>query len=193
MGKKGEDTKTLIRKAATLLFAQKGFKEVTMKDICQNTGLSRGGLYRHYNSTHHIFTEIVDEMMAVQNDEFSSMIESGVSAVFLLNAVLERYRMEMLDSENSLSLAIYEYCSGMPDSNNLLSKQYEYAHTMWTNLVQYGIHTNEFNTVDIDAVVDLLIFSYQGVRMYGRIEMVDEKIPARIVNQIKAILLKKGK
>ena len=45
MGKKGEDTKKFIREKAICLFAQKGFKNVTMKDICTVTGLSRGGLY----------------------------------------------------------------------------------------------------------------------------------------------------
>ena len=43
MGKKGEDTKKFIREKAACLFAQKGYKNVTMKDICAITGLSRGG------------------------------------------------------------------------------------------------------------------------------------------------------
>ena len=63
MGKKGDETRKMIRKRAAGLFAQKGFKGVTMNDICQVTGLSRGGLYRHYDSTRQIFSEIVDELM----------------------------------------------------------------------------------------------------------------------------------
>ena len=55
MGKKGEETKQFIREKACFLFSQKGFKNVTMKDICMETGLSRGGLYRHYDSTQQIF------------------------------------------------------------------------------------------------------------------------------------------
>ncbi len=42
---KGEKTKQDIREKAYQLFVEKGFKEVTMKDICELTGLSRGGLY----------------------------------------------------------------------------------------------------------------------------------------------------
>lgn len=51
MSLKGEKTKQDIREKAYQLFAEKGFKAVTMKDICELTGLSRGGLYRHYEST----------------------------------------------------------------------------------------------------------------------------------------------
>ncbi len=43
MGKKGDITKAAILKAALILFVHKGFKNVTMKDICEATGLSRGG------------------------------------------------------------------------------------------------------------------------------------------------------
>ena len=46
MGIKGEKTKQLICRAAYGLFAKKGYKDVTMQDICMETGLSRGGLYR---------------------------------------------------------------------------------------------------------------------------------------------------
>lgn len=55
MSAKGDKTKELICSEAYKLFAEKGFKEVTMKDICEKTGLSRGGLYRHYSSTEEIF------------------------------------------------------------------------------------------------------------------------------------------
>lgn len=37
---KGEKTKQDIREKAYQLFVEKGFKEVTMKDICELTGLS---------------------------------------------------------------------------------------------------------------------------------------------------------
>lgn len=35
-----------------------------MKDICEATGLSRGGLYIHYGSTQQIFSDIVNEIMS---------------------------------------------------------------------------------------------------------------------------------
>ena len=56
MGKKGAKTKEAYR-----LFAEKGFKAVTMTDICEKTGLSRGGLYRYYSGTEEIFSEILSE------------------------------------------------------------------------------------------------------------------------------------
>ena len=89
MGKKGEDTKKLIREKAVPLFARKGFKNVTMKDICSVTGLSRGGLYRHYDSTRQIFSEIIDMLMSAQDNELSEKMKAGFPAKQILDEILE--------------------------------------------------------------------------------------------------------
>ena len=191
MGKKGEDTKKFIREKAICLFAQKGFKNVTMKDICTVTGLSRGGLYRHYDSTQQIFSEIVDMLMNAQDNELSAEMAAGLPAPQILEKILERYRMEMLDSKASLSVAIYEFFSEnfSDGQDNLLLRQYQYSVDMWSEFLSYGIKRGEFKKVDCKEVIDIIIFSYQGVRMYSTIIPLDEEIPMRIINHIKKTLL----
>ena len=83
-----------------------------MKDICEKTGLSRGGLYRHYDSTSQIFLELIHTLMADQQNEFEEKIKAKVPAREILLHVLDRYETEMLDREHSLSIAIYEFFSG---------------------------------------------------------------------------------
>ena len=191
MGKKGEDTKKLIRERAAYLFAQKGFKNVTMKDICAATGLSRGGLYRHYDSTRQIFLEIIEALMGAQDNELTEKMNAGLPASQILNEILERYRKEMLDNAASLSVAIYEFFSENYSNgqDNLLLKQYQYSVDMWNEFLSYGIKQGEFKTVDCKEVIDIILFSYQGVRMYSTMIPLDEQIPARIINHIKKILL----
>ena len=191
MGKKGEDTKKFIREKAACLFAQKGYKNVTMKDICAITGLSRGGLYRHYDSPQQIFSEIVDMLMNSQDNELSEKMAAGLPARQILEEILERYRMEMLDSSTSLSVAIYEFFSEnfSDGQDNLLLRQYQYSVDMWSEFLSYGIKRGEFKKVDCKEVIDIIIFSYQGVRMYSTIVPLDEEIPMRVVNHIKKTLL----
>lgn len=191
MGKKGEDTKKLIREKAACLFAQKGYKNVTMKDICAITGLSRGGLYRHYDSPQQIFSEIVDMLMNSQDNKLSEKMAAGLPARQILEEILERYRMEMLDSSTSLSVAIYEFFSEnfSDGQDNLLLRQYQYSVDMWSEFLSYGIKRGEFKKVDCKEVIDIIIFSYQGVRMYSTIVPLDEEIPMRVVNHIKKTLL----
>lgn len=191
MGKKGAETKKFILEKSMSLFAQKGFKNVTMKDICIETGLSRGGLYRHYGSTHQIFLEIVEYLMNAQDTELSEKMERGYPAAKILNDILERYKTEMLDSSASLSVAIYEfYSENQPDTkDNMLYQQYLSSKKMWANFIAYGIERGEFKKADIEEIVDTIIFSYQGVRMFSTILPIDEQIPKRIINHIRKSLL----
>lgn len=191
MGKKGEETKQLIREKAYFLFSQKGFKDVTMKDICLETGLSRGGLYRHYDSTQQIFMEIINFLMSKQDTEISEKIREGYSATQILNEILERYRTEMLDSSASLSIAIYEFFSmnGSDDKSGILLKQYFYSVETWKTLIIYGMEHGEFKDVNYEEIIDIIIFSYQGVRMYSQIMPLNEEIPQRIINHIKKTIL----
>ena len=191
MGKKGESTKAHIKEKAYILFAQKGFKEVTMKDICEATGLSRGGLYGHYESTDQIFSEIISSFLTAQDNELKEKMEKNISAVYILDGLLEKYRLEMLDPGNSLSLAIYEYFSGkdINDGENALTKQYTASFNSWESLLKYGISRGEFKAIDIHSIFDVIIFSYQGVRMYSRLMKIDDDIPKRIIEQIKSMIL----
>lgn len=176
MGKKGEKTKQLIREKACYLFSQKGFKSVTMKDICLETGLSRGGLYRHYESTQQIFMEICNFLMSKQDTEISEKIQAGYPAAQILNDILGRYKTEMLDSSASLSIAIYEFFSEnySNDKDNVLLKQYLYSVETWKNLIHYGVQNGEFKDINEEEIIDIIIFAYQGVRMYSTI-MPDRK------------------
>ena len=97
----------------------------------------------------------------------------------------------MIDSSHSLSLAIYEFFSNgsISASENSISRQYQKSRDMWVELIDYGIKTKEFQETDPEAVFDLIVFSYQGVRMYSKLMPIDEKIPKRIVDTVKHLLL----
>ena len=163
-----------------------------MKDICEVTKLSRGGLYCHYGSTQDIFKEILNDMMSQQENTFSKKISQNLPAKEILNDVLKIYEEEMLDSQSSLSLAIYEYFSikENAETQNELYMQYLWSLNVWKELIEYGIKKDEFNNVDFLSVFNLIIFSYQGVRMYSKLMPIDETIPKRIIEQIKKILIK---
>ncbi len=192
MNKRGQETRKHIKECACSLFAQKGFKDVTMKDICEATHLSRGGLYCHYESTRQIFQEIVDDMTSQQEDIIDSKIKQNQSAVTILDDILDKYTNEMLDSQSSLSVAIYEYFSirDIACQKNTLYEQYVISANTWKKLIQYGIDRHEFYKVDIAAVFDLIVFSYQGVRMYSKLMPVDKKIPFRMIKEIRKILVR---
>ena len=99
----------------------------------------------------------------------------------------------MIDSKNSLALAIYEYYSNpeISKNDNSVMKQYEISKSAWIELINYGIATKEFNCVNPQAVFNVIVFAYQGIRMYGKLMKIDKDIPNQIIDEIKGLLLPK--
>lgn len=130
--------------------------------------------------------------MDVQNNIFSESIEKGISASEILNVILNNYQLEMLDKKNSLSMAIYEYFSSkhIAKSENILLKRYQLSFEYWDKLLKYGITRGEFKNVDTKGIFDLILFSYQGVRMYSQLMPIQKETPIRMIEQIKQLLLK---
>ena len=56
MSDKSAQKKKLILETARTVFSLKGYRGVTMKDIVEACGISRGGLYLYFSSTEEIFS-----------------------------------------------------------------------------------------------------------------------------------------
>lgn len=186
MGKKGTETKERIKNSTRELFAQHGFKAVTMKDICDSMEISRGGLYRYYGSTSEIFQEIFQELAAKTEDWMYEAINQGESALVILERLLEQLVQEMLQKDDSLSLAIYEYSQG--GDKDLFQELNERGRKRWITLIQYGIQRGEFRKTDPEQITDLILFSYQGARLWSRIIEVSAKQVQGMVQFIRQTL-----
>lgn len=183
MGDKGTKTKERIRQEAYKLFAEKGFKEVTMTDVCEKTGLSRGGLYRHYSGTEEIFSEILSQEYVIDD-----RMKEHESASAILEDMLKAIKNEIMDRELSLSLAIYEYASlGNEDFFIRINAS---AKRRWNSLIDYGIGTKEFKEVDVEQISDMILYYYQGLRMWSRVIPFDEKMAEHYVATVRQLLLK---
>lgn len=67
-----KDTREHILNTAFMLFLQKSYKEVTLKEIVEKTGLSKGAFYHYFSSKEQIFLEIV-------NNAFGTLIDVDCS------------------------------------------------------------------------------------------------------------------
>lgn len=183
MGNKAEKTRGRIRREAYRLFAEKGFKEVTMTDICEMTGLSRGGLYRYYGGTGEIFAEILSEEYVIDD-----RMREHESARVILHDMLEAIRDEIMDKELSLSLAIYEYAS--LGNEELFVRINNGAKKRWMSLIDYGMKTGEFCEVDAAQVTDMILYYYQGLRMWSRVIPFDRQEAEHYVETVRQMLIK---
>ena len=185
MGCKGKNTEERIKKEAMKLFLERGYKDVSMQDICNAAGLSKGGLYRHFSSKSEILLSLVeDERQA----EVSERIACRESAVQILTDYLDLFYRNMLMSDQSLAYALFEYAS--MEKDNPLMENSRTDSSLWKELIEYGVETGAFNAIDYRTVMNTLLFAYRGIRLWSRAVDIGEEIPESIVEAVKLLVIK---
>lgn len=188
VGSKKERTREHILEVSYRLFAKNGFNKVTMKDICEATNLSRGGLYSHFSSTRELFEAILEKINQKDEMNFQEEMERGVSATQILQNALVLMEDEMNHPEDSLSLAMYEYAGSV--ETDLMDHFNKIGEDKWTALIEYGITRGEFRNVNVCEIVNIILYAYQGVRMWSRIVTMTSETFESITSHIKNQLLK---
>ena len=187
MAGKAEKTREYILDEAFKLFCEKGFKQVTMKDICEITGMSRGGLYSHFASTSEVFEALLERIATKDSMDFEKEIKAGTPARKILKNALSQMETEIKNPEESLSIAMYEYADST-DSNVMVAMN-KNAVKRWTSLINYGIKSGEFEKVNVSEIVNVILFSYQGIRMWSRIAPLETKTYKSVLKHIEKQLI----
>lgn len=72
------DTRNHILNVSSKLFLQKSFKEVTMKEIVEQTGMSKGAFYHHFKSKEQLFMEVINNLISSMNIDYSKLSKDSL-------------------------------------------------------------------------------------------------------------------
>jgi len=149
--------------------------------------MSRGGLYSHFSSTRQLFEALIEKITENSVMDFQGEIEKGSSAIAILEGALDLMEDEMKHPEDSLSIAVYEYAETV--DSDVMEQFNRIAEEKWTKLIRYGIERGEFQDVNVGEIVNVILFSYQGVRMWSRIISMKPQTFRSIVDHTKKQLI----
>ena len=98
-----------ILEAVRLVFCRKGLSNVTMKDLIDATGMSRGGFYFYYQSVDEVFRAMAEHRAKSKFEEILHSIEDNPDFDELLDAYFSTQIQRLLHMDNSMIRAMYEY------------------------------------------------------------------------------------
>ncbi len=184
-------TKEHIMKTALKLFLQKSFKEVTMKEIVQKTGLSKGAFYHYFPSKQDLFSEIINtyylKMAAVEYERFDrksfygfyhDYVEYIMNEFMALKKLLEDTNDE--DDINYLTIA-FDAIHIIPDFNLKVEELHVLELTAWAEAVARGRASGELDTVMTDdQIACMFVYSNDGIGLHliqeGRVKQLGPKM-----------------
>ena len=167
MSDKAAKKKQFILDTARKVFSEKGFKNVTMKDIVEACDISRGGLYLYFSSTREIFLEVLKLEANDDDDVFETNISEDATAADILALFLKEQKKELLRKNNNLAMATYEFffAEDMPKKDNFLKHQFDSAVKIIEKLIEAGVESGEFYCDDCSGAARNIMFVLEGLKV----------------------------
>lgn len=181
MGEKSIQKKQYILETARKVFVEKGYKNVTMKDIVEACEISRGGLYLYFSSTEEILLEVLKMEADETDDVFTKKISEDDSAADILTLFLKEQKRELLRKKDNLTMAVYEYAFANKDKkNSVLRKQFDAGVKVIEKLIESGIASGEFYCENPRGAALNIMYVLEGMKINSQTigiteAMVDEQ------------------
>ncbi len=177
MGERSEQKKAYILETAKKVFMEKGYKNVTMKDIVEACDISRGGLYLYYDSTAALFQEVLQQEQSDTDTTLEQTIEKEPTVSDILTLFFKEQKKEILNTQDNLTVATYEYFfeNKFPKKENIARRQFELGVKLLAEMIEAGISTGELICDNPIAAAKNMMFVIEGLKVAGRTIGVSEK------------------
>ena len=180
-----------ILKVAFILFLQKSFKAVTMKEIVEKTGLSKGAFYHYFSSKEELFTEILNtyyfRMMAVPFGQFSQKSFYEFYHDYIGHVIGEFMKLkEILDDTNdeddiNYFTLVFDAMNLFPGFKEQIKEHHVLELTAWADAVNRGRERGEIKSVMTnEQIARMFVYSSDGLGLHlimeGRIRQLKQEM-----------------
>jgi AcrR family transcriptional regulator len=186
---KGERTKAKILEKAADLFAEKGYTAVTMKDVCEAAGLSRGGLYRYFGSTAEMMILLMRAEQQHADSEAAREHGEHSSAVRMLDAFLAQHYSFMLSHRGRLELAMNQFAQSDETGRQENRRRVEAAVRRTADLIRFGQEEGSFRAGDSEELAFHVIMAIGGLRTMAPLMDIGKSILRRQLSAIRGLVL----
>lgn len=169
-----KDTKEHILKVSFGLFLQKNFKEVTMKEIVEKTGLSKGAFYHYFDSKEQIYLEIINQafssLLYVDYSKFnkSSLYSFYHDYIYHLNWIYDSF--ENLSKGDSFDLnyysLIFDALRLFPDFKEKMLQCSTQELEEWKAIIHRAKENGEIKSIMSDEeIASIFVHTNSGIGM----------------------------
>lgn len=166
------NTREHILNVSLQLFLQKSYKEVTLKEIVEKTGMSKGAFYHYFESKEQVFLECTDFAISSSMENYKKINKNSLYDFY--HDYFKQNNLEAFfpGSENtdytSYELNIYtllfEGVKLFPSFQEKLVEAMQIELNAWKEIVQLARQKGEINSVmSDDQIARMFIYSSDGV------------------------------
>lgn len=161
-----DERRRKILDAAIEVLLEKGVAASRMNDFVDASGLSKGGVYHHFDSKEDLLIGVLNSFLENNLDRIHLSIDPRQSAYEQLQAILRNHEELMLElgKYNQLFLDFLSQAPYLPRFRRLMREHYDMFHEVLSGLVRLGINQGEFRKdTDANAIGSGLLGLFDGI------------------------------
>jgi len=170
-----KNTREHILNISLNLFLQKGFKDVTLKEIVEKTGMSKGAIYHYFESKEQLFLEVVKNVFSsieanyceLNNDSLYQFYHDYINHFIESSDWQNESKKDDFTNMNYMSL-ILDALKLFPNLHEKLKESLQIQLTVWKEVIHNARNKGEIeSSMDDEQIARMFIYSSDGVGLYS--------------------------
>jgi TetR/AcrR family transcriptional regulator, transcriptional repressor for nem operon len=169
-----KDSREHILNISLQLFLRNSFKEVTMKEIVEKTGLSKGAFYHYFNSKEQVFEEVIqyafNDFLTEDYSQYShASLEQFIhDSLRSMESKIKSARLITQSKEHSFTAnhyyLLFDAAKMLPKFKEQLFAQHKEELQAWSKIVGIAKKNGEIRTAMTDEqLAKLFIYAGDGL------------------------------
>jgi AcrR family transcriptional regulator len=161
--------RTAILKAATWLFATKGFRESSTTEVARLTGSAEGTIFYHFESKEKLFLAVLEDVKARIDGGFAEFLPTteGLSGIETLEGLVGFYLQLAADNEEQFMLLhrhhAYDLAKVNRECRDLLEAIYDRIVRSFEDAIQRGQDDGSMGKLPVHKTALLVYMMIDGL------------------------------
>jgi AcrR family transcriptional regulator len=171
--KKGSQTKRGILEQAVQIFSVRGFEGMSMDELMHATGLTKGGIYNHFDSKDDLALQTFDYSLQVMRERFRKQLEGKRTTRTRLLAVIELFQSLLEDPLFAGGCVLLTTAVEADDTHPALRERARKALDDWrATIIRTMTRGMELGDVrpdtDVESAASVIVAALEGAIMMSK-------------------------
>lgn len=160
-----EETRSGILSAAARRFAENGYAETGVAEICQQAGVSKGAFYYHFESKQAVFLELLNTWLAGLESALESAARDAenVPASLLKLSHLMQGIFQPDNKQSGIFLELWTQASRDESVRRASIATYQRYQNIFVGLIKRGIRQGTLGSVDPVSAAQVMLSLASGL------------------------------
>lgn len=169
---RSEETRSHILEAALVCFGERGYDAASVADICQRAGVSKGAFYYHFASKQALFVALLNQWLAVLEDQVAVQRAPSASAPQALQAMVALLQQVFRDASGRLPMFLEFWRQAGRDEAiwQATMAPFERYHALLAGIVRAGIAEGSLRPCDPDKAARVIVSMAVGMVLQSALD-----------------------